>query len=163
MKKIFCIYLFLVSFVAFSQIKITQTKSVSVSDSTEVYSYDYFFPLENNSHSITKNWKFKQGDDFDWKEKDFDDSEWLPIERDTLGEIIEKEMDFQGNGWFRNSFEIDSTLVGVPLSFEVDLIGAFEVYLDGRLLKTFGKFKTETSETEIYVASKPLHTALTDI
>lgn len=147
MKKLLYIALFLVSFVAFSQTK----------DSLQVYSLPEIFIGKDVHFALTKNWKFQNGDDFSWKEKDFDDSDWILVEKDSLGKNLDKEIKFDGNGWFRNSFEIDSTLVGVPLSLSVELVGAFTVYLDGKPLKTFGEFKTNQQATILFFSINQLN------
>ncbi len=157
MKKALFLYLFLVSFVSYSQTYIAHPKA---NDSLQLYS-DKIFPSWN-FFLLQHDWKFKVGDDLSWKNTDLDDSDWVSIERDSLGKIIKKEINFQGKGWFRNTFEIDSTLVSIPLSLSINLTGAYTVYLDGESLKTLGKFKTQDSETEDHIPLKPFKTEYID-
>lgn len=145
MNKVIYIYLFILSFVSYSQ----------TNDSLELPIYTDKIFSEVSLYPFYNDWKFKAGDDLSWKNTNLDDSDWINIKRDSLGEIIKKEIDFGGNGWFRNTFEIDSTLVSIPLSLSLNLTGAYTVYLDGKPLRTFGKFKTKDSETEDYTQFKP--------
>lgn len=143
MKKLLYIYLLLISFVSFSQ----------TNDSVSLYT-DKIFPERGVFFNITDNWKFKTGTDASWKNADFNDADWTPIKYDSLSGIVGKKIDFKGKAWFRNTFEIDSTLVGIPLSLNVEMApGVYSVYINGKLYKTFGKPKTKDQEEERHIKS----------
>lgn len=126
------------SFVSFSQ----------TNDSLNLYT-DKIFPERGAYFNITDNWKFKTGTDVSWKNADFNDADWTLVKYDSLNEIIDKKLDFNGKAWFRNTFEIDSTLVGIPLSLNIKMApGVFSVYINGKFYKTFGKLKTKNQEEE---------------
>ncbi len=46
---------------------------------------------------------------------------------------------FNGIAWFRKHIEIDSTLVNIPLALAMTHFGASEIYVDGKLVASFGK------------------------
>lgn len=141
MKKLLYIYLLLISFVSFSQ----------TNDSINLYT-DKIFPERGVFFNITDNWKFKTGTDKSWKNADFNDAEWTLVKYDSLKGIIGKKVDFNGKAWLRNTFEIDSTLVGIPLSLNVEMApGVYSVYINGKLYKTFGKLKTKDQEEEQHI------------
>lgn len=141
MKKLLYIYLLLLSFVSFSQ----------TNDSVSLYT-DKIFPERGVFFKITDNWKFKTGTDASWKNADFNDADWTLVKYDSLGIAETKKIDFKGKAWFRNTFQIDSTLVGIPLSLNVNMApGVYSVYINGKLYKTFGKLKTKDQEEERHV------------
>ena len=117
-------------------------------DSTTLYT-DKIFPERGIYFNITDNWKFKTGTDKLWKNADFNDADWTSVKYDSLGGIVGKKIDFEGKAWLRNTFEIDSTLVGIPLSLNVEMApGIYSVYINGKFYKTFGKLKTKDQEEE---------------
>ncbi len=139
MKKLLYIYLLLVALVSKAQ----------TNDTIKVYTYKDF--ITNNKYYKTLNgWKFTQGNNDLWKNLDYNDSNWATIKADTTGKVVEKEIIFNKLGWFRKTIKIDSTLVGVPLSFNLELGGAYTIYLNGVPLKTFGKFSTKNSKSVNY-------------
>lgn len=86
---------------------------------------------------IVKGWRYKPGDDSAWISPNFDDRGW---------EFANSRMDldnqpaegWHGIGWFRLHVDVDSSLWNYPLAFRLWQTGASEVYLDGKLLYTFG-------------------------
>lgn len=83
-------------------------------------------------------WKFKEGDDSAWAQSGFNDSTWEETNSDFyVNENFGKK--FKGIGWFRLHVIADSTIVGVPLAMMIKQLGASEIYLDGKRIKTFGK------------------------
>ncbi len=82
-------------------------------------------------------WHFKQGHDSTWAKRELDISDWSkfrPIE------ISEKHADKNGRreAWFRTTIKVDSSLLDIPINFKFGLYGAGEVYMDGKLIKTYG-------------------------
>ncbi|UUV21551.1 adenylate/guanylate cyclase domain-containing protein [Paenimyroides aestuarii] len=134
MKKLIQFIVFLLCISSFAQTNDSlpkfSMKSINESES-------YFTKLHG--------WKFQQGTNDEWKNSDFNDNSWTIIKTDTFGNTIKTKINFDKIGWFRNSFVVDSTIVGVPLGFSVNLSGAYSIYLDGKLLKTFGKFSSENN------------------
>ena len=129
------------SFVSFSQ----------TNDSISIYT-DKIFPERGVYFNITDNWKFKTGTDNSWKNADFNDADWTLVKYDSLKGIIGEKVNFNGKAWLRNTFEIDSTLVGIPLSLNVEMApGVYSVYINGKLHKTFGKLKDKDQEEERHI------------
>lgn len=139
MKKLISIFLLLLSVVSFAQ----------TNDTLKVFINNDF--VKNNTFYKTLNgWKFTQGNNDSWKNTEFNDSNWTTIQADTIGNVVNKEIIFNKNGWFRNTIHIDSTLVGIPLSFSVELSGAYTIYLNGEPIETFGSFATKKAKTVNY-------------
>lgn len=152
MKKLLYIYLLLLSFVSFSQ----------TNDSINLYT-DKIFPERGVYFNITDNWKFKTGTDADWKNADFNDADWTPVKYDSLKVIVGKKVNFKGKAWLRNTFEVDSTLVGIPLSLNVEMApGVYSVYINGKFYKTFGKLKTKDQEEERHLKRLVIKSSFVD-
>ncbi len=87
---------------------------------------------------INSDWKFKDGDDSAMAQPGYDESKWKDYS--TSFYYNDKKLpDFKGIGWFRFHFIADSSICGIPLAMIVAHLGASEIYLDGKLIKSFGK------------------------
>jgi serine phosphatase RsbU (regulator of sigma subunit) len=99
--------------------------------------------------SINKNWRFVIGDNSIWSNPKFNDSKWdsvcLPI---SLAEF--EDNSFKGNLWLRSTFEIKESQASHPLSLVIKQYGASEVFIDGKLVYSFGKVSISMSEEENY-------------
>ncbi len=136
-------------FITFILLLLCITSFAQTTDSLPRYTKEVI-ANEEAYFKLLHGWKFKHGTNDKWKNPDLVDNDWTLIKTDSLGNIIKQEMNFNKMGWFRNSFEIDSTLVGIPLSLSVDLTGAYSIYLDGKLLKTFGAFSNGSNGTIVF-------------
>jgi serine phosphatase RsbU (regulator of sigma subunit) len=100
----------------------------------------------NNLLKFTNPWKVKAGDDTLYASENYDDSGWQELNNDSL------RRQKKDNGkifWYRMHFEIDSSLMNIPLAFFMRQFGsAADVYLDGKFLKSFGKVGKD-KESEI--------------
>ncbi|NIV95504.1 SpoIIE family protein phosphatase [candidate division KSB1 bacterium] len=85
-----------------------------------------------------ENWKYQPGDNPEWANPGFDDSSWDATCPCILADH-KPEGGWDGIGWFRVDVSVDSSLWGVPLAFDLRQTGASEIYLDGKLLYSFGK------------------------
>jgi len=95
-------------------------------------------------------WKYQSGDDTLWATYEYKDSAWRDRLLTTLDvSKIEKDL-FKGNAWFRLHLSIDSSLRNKTFALLMNQQGASEIYLNGRLLKSFGKVKTAYQEEETY-------------
>jgi len=84
-------------------------------------------------------WKYHEGDNKQWSSVDWNDTDWRQIKIDSANPLsLSKVGNFKGIGWFRMNFEIDSSLMNVPMVMLVSQYGAMEVYLDGKFLHSFG-------------------------
>ncbi|MFA6059987.1 MAG: adenylate/guanylate cyclase domain-containing protein [Taibaiella sp.] len=87
-------------------------------------------------------WKFKAGDNIAWASPELNDSSW--IETKTYIDIEkgeDKKLGFKGQGWFRKHFLSDSALVEIPIALGMQLDGATDIYVDGKLVKQYGSFR----------------------
>ncbi len=91
---------------------------------------------DDNLLKFTNPWKVKAEDDSSFAAEEYDDRAWKELPEDSL----QRQNSANGKvSWYRMHFEIDSSLMNVPLAFYIRLVGAAaDVYLDGKLLKKFG-------------------------
>ncbi|MBD0371872.1 MAG: SpoIIE family protein phosphatase [Pyrinomonadaceae bacterium] len=92
-------------------------------------------------------WRYHAGDDAAWAAAEFDDSSWEQVEGTKINPQSLPQSGWNGRGWFRLRFNLDEKLVNKNLALVMVQNGASEIYLDGRLLATFGEIK-ETGDTE---------------
>ncbi len=95
-------------------------------------------PVELNK----TNWKYRLGDNEAWAQKDLNDADWPVTEGSTLKSDQLTE-DWQGRAWFRLQIMVDETAANQPLILQISQRGATEIYLDGKLVQTFGKFEPD--------------------
>jgi two-component system NtrC family sensor kinase len=129
MKTILLFTLLFTSHIAFSQ---------SLSDS--------FFVLDKIPESgiaLNKGWKFHQGDDTRWASPLLKDQSWQNIDPEKpLGEVTQFK---DGNiGWLRLKLKVGKSWQGQKLALTVDQFGASEIYLNGKLVYTYGKVSAQT-------------------
>lgn len=88
---------------------------------------------------ISDTWLFKAGDNHSWADLQYNDSTWQETST-YLGQSELSFIDWQGIGWFRFHFKVDSSLVGYPLALISEQhYGASEIYLDGKKLYDIGE------------------------
>jgi serine phosphatase RsbU (regulator of sigma subunit) len=109
----------------------------------------------------TAKWKYHKGDDVTWAKPDFNDTAWDSVKANLdLDEL--KPNYFNGIGWFRLSVTIDTILVNKPIAFALSHNGASEIYLNGKLIRHFGKVCAHDSgEKRIDPQSEPFAVAFT--
>jgi len=110
-----------------------------------VLSAEQFFQPEYVC-SLNVDWRYQPGNNPRWAEPAYDDSGWETVSTLLLRDNL-PEGGWPGQGWFRLRLEVDSNVVGRPLRFTVNHLGASEVYLDGNLKWVFGKVGA-AAETE---------------
>jgi signal transduction histidine kinase len=82
-------------------------------------------------------WKWQAGDNPDWAKADFDDSNWEVI--DQIQEIPDMpQVRAAEIGWFRIHIDVDSTMLNKPISALLTVMGATEVYINEKLMKSIG-------------------------
>ena len=86
----------------------------------------------------TTKWKYHKGDDIAWAKPDFNDATWdstkSKLDLDELAPTY-----FNGIGWFRLSVNIDTLLINKPIAFCLSHNGASQIYLNGKLIRHYGK------------------------
>jgi signal transduction histidine kinase len=86
---------------------------------------------------LSDGWKFKAGDQKDRANIETDDSYWQPIDP-TLDVNDIPQIRQQPIGWLRVRFRVDSNLLHRPLAYHVFQSIASEIYLNGKLIQTYG-------------------------
>lgn len=97
---------------------------------------------------LTGKWKFNLRDSLIWKNEDFDDSEWKSIHVPAYWED-QGYKDYNGYAWYRKKFDMPTELLNeklVILAGKIDDID--QVYINGKLIGSSGKFDTDSSKIE---------------
>jgi len=94
-------------------------------------------------------WAYRFGDDPAWAARDYDDSAWAT--RGFVAAAAEPWRSppgerWEGRVWFRLRLEVDDELAGRPLALRIEHWGASEVYVDGELVKRFGRIGPDRDE-----------------
>ena len=100
--------------------------------------------LDNDS------WTWHAGDDPEWAKPDFDDSQWEhinPIKQ--LPEI--PQVSAAEICWFRIRLDMDSALFNKPFTFFYYVLGASEVYFNGKLLNKVGVVSKDPSIEKTFI------------
>ncbi len=93
-------------------------------------------------------WKYSAGDDQMWAEKDFDDAVWAQVKSNWRNVEDFRALEWNGRGWFRHAILVDENLINQPLALRVWQDGASEIYLDGKLLHSFGAIAADGADQE---------------
>jgi len=141
MRKTACI-LFLVLLSVFSY---GQTDSIFHLDSLPVSG-------QNGSYNepavlLNRCWKYHKGDDPHWADSAADEKDWKYIDP-ALNLSALPENTFEGIGWLRLHLDVDSSLLDQTLALMMTQSGASEVYLNGKLIQSFGKINVQDPELE---------------
>lgn len=100
-----------------------------------------FFSADSlkNIRDLDGSWRYFLGDDLARAAPSYNDSGWSEGSSRIALFNGAGHPKFQGAAWFRLRFAIDSSLVNVPLGLAIQHYGASEIYLDGKLLTTYGR------------------------
>ena len=104
-------------------------------------------------------WRFQPGDDLNRADPHYDDSDWMFFSPAGLTDPIPDSL-WNGYGWFRLKFAVDSSIYSVPRYLYFNTWGAAEVYLDGKLVKKYGVFSTNPSGEKRYMPINKTHPAV---
>lgn len=119
------------------------TISVAASDSL-IYRLDSIKGLTE----LNRFWKYHPGDDSLWAAPAFDDQDW-----DTVSTRLDlsktNDSVFTGIGWFRLHIRIDSSLRNKTFALLMDQQGASEIYLNGKLINSFGKVSRDEDSEKV--------------
>lgn len=107
-----------------------------------------------------ENWKYQPGDNTEWADPGFDDSDWFKVNPIDLKAYQMPDSLWSGYGWWRITFTADPKTVDAIERLYFHSWGAAEIYLDGKLVETYGSFSTdselEKTHTPNYAPDRPL-------
>jgi serine phosphatase RsbU (regulator of sigma subunit) len=84
-------------------------------------------------------WKYQSGDEALAAASDFDDSGWKTLTNDEINSNPQAALEnWNGKAWFRLRLQVDEQLANQPLAWRVWHWGASEIYLDGKLVQSYG-------------------------
>ena len=86
---------------------------------------------------LTEGWRYRSGDHAEWANSGFNDSSWDTFTYQPDPWMQPENIDWTRVGWLRLHLELDLTLADRPLALHYFQIGAGEIYLDGKKIKTF--------------------------
>src|SRR5690348_10340153 len=95
--------------------------------------------IQNLKSGITLEdfWRVHRGDNKLWADPAFVDSTWRIASNDSVTPLAADE-DSSGITWYRTTFVIDSLIDNVPLGIELRVLGAIDIFYDGKLIRSIG-------------------------
>jgi signal transduction histidine kinase len=106
-------------------------------ETTLVLSKKQFSPNEQLAISSLNGWVFKQGNSPHWSNKNLNTADWQRLKPDDLTARQADSPAFM-EGWFRLRVQLDSSLLYLSLGLVKGTWAAADVYLDGRLIHSYG-------------------------
>jgi serine phosphatase RsbU (regulator of sigma subunit) len=101
--------------------------------------------LEDQFIDISSGWQYKPGDDLDWAMPNLDDYSWKKL-NESLLDVSPDTLDWSGNGWFRRTLQIDSSLFGKAYALNIWQSGAMEFYINGKMQFSMGQVGDDENE-----------------
>ncbi len=125
------------------------TSSTTLAQNRQVF---HLNKLSKND-TLLSGWVFHPGDDQQWKDPAVNDNNWKSVDP---GQDVDHFEDLKKAGilWLRVHLVVDSSLTGKTLAVRVDQYTASEIYLDGRLIATYGNVSADPSKVKGYLTSK---------
>jgi len=103
----------------------------------QVLSADQFTSHQRIFLAPLDGWVFKRGHDPNWANPELDISEWETMNLTAINPKMEDE-NGRIEGWFRIKIRMDKSLEGIPFYLSRSLWAATDVYIDGKLIHSFG-------------------------
>ena len=103
----------------------------------------------DNAVFVLEGWKYQPGDDPSWSRPELDDRSWERLSTAWLETASLEEMPasgWTGIGWFRLRLKRSPDLEGRILGLSLRQLGASEIYLDGELLRSYGKVASDPAD-----------------
>lgn len=104
----------------------------------------------SNYAEVLEYFRYHAGDDINWAMKEYDDSNWPMVKSNFYIDSL-PDSNWRGIGWFRASIKISNKLVNEPLMIIAHHLGAMEIYLDGRLIESYGTVSSNPDIEDIVV------------
>jgi two-component sensor histidine kinase len=95
-------------------------------------------------------WRYQAGDNLEWANPDFDDANWQKINPHNLKVYQMPDSIWAGYGWWRINFTATPKLIEDIERLYFYSWGAAEIYLDGKLVATYGSFSEESQNEKTY-------------
>ena len=106
--------------------------------------------------SIEKWLYIKKGDSLQWALPSYDESHWDNLFTDSAKTAADSVYeDYFGSVWLRTHIWVDSSLTNKLLALNTSLLGACEVYLDGKLIQSIGTLGINGKEEKSGFTVKP--------
>jgi len=99
-------------------------------------------------------WRYHAGDDPAWADPDFDDGSWDVADTRLYANDLPRG-GWKGIGWFRLHIEAEPDVLNRSLALLYRQIGAAEIYLDGKIIHSFGKVAASGQEEETRLMLRP--------
>lgn len=91
-------------------------------------------------------WYYKVADDVAMAAPEYNDSDWAMIDPRMRGDSSFSMLN--GVAWFRKHVYVPDSVVEMPLAINMSHYGASQVYVDGKLLNTYGRIGNDKEHTE---------------
>ena len=105
-------------------------------------------------------WRYQPGDNLEWAKPDLDDSKWYKTDPIGLKSYNMPDSLWKGFGWWRITFTANPQIINDIERLYFITWGAAEIYLDGKLVATYGRFspnsQLEKTYSPKYEGDKPL-------
>lgn len=107
----------------------------------------------------SENWLYKAGNDPAWATKELDISNWQKFKPSQLS-VADTDATGRTEGWFRIKIKVDRSLGDQQLFFNKRTRDAAAVYLNGQLMKSYGKIGNSRTHFESYIDNGLFPTAI---
>ena len=121
----FFLLCFLINHGMTQEIIVPISDSIIASDTTEI------------NIARMEGWFFKKGNDSSWANENIDLTGWRKMRPHELS-VEDADKNGRLEGWFRIKIKIDLSLNKIPLGFRYSGWGAAELYVDGKLIESYG-------------------------
>jgi two-component sensor histidine kinase len=95
-------------------------------------------------------WRYHPGDSLEWANPNYDDAKWYNIDPIGLKAYQMPDSLWMGYGWWRISFTANPKIIEDIERLYFYSWGAAEIYLDGKLVATYGSFSEESQLEKTY-------------
>ncbi len=119
-----------------------------VSSNQEATKDYFYYDHIPKGDTLLTGWKYHAGDDKKWADPSFNDQDWEKGKFDSLDiyDFIKSHPNHLG--WFRLRLKVADSLSKKHLMMSFNAVGASEVYLNGHLVKTYGKIDNDPAKVE---------------
>ncbi len=95
---------------------------------------------------LDSTWRFIHADDSAMADANYNDSNWVLIHTELKNDSAAGAI--YGISWFRNRIYVSDSILGKSLAINMAHFGASEIYINGKLLTTYGKISLVADSVE---------------